>query len=289
MFFLSVGHFYSRGLSINDDISNLSVWVLNLSFGAIALGVMTPLYHWFFYQRIWPGLEDTAYNYLLAIVCYDFLYYWFHRASHRWRILWNIHSVHHQARRLTPTLGVRSSVFDFAAIWLILGFMYWLGFSSEMIITTLAFHGMYQIFLHNDWRINLGPLESLLNTPAHHRLHHAVNPEYLDKNFGSVFIVWDRIFGTFVRKSSPEKIGVLGLNAWHSPIKSNLLPWVEFLLNRQPEEIPGKIRIIFQVMAATLALASVLYFNWSPEFVAGGVLLLLILAELPSLKIKKPR
>ena len=283
---LSIAHLWSRGLSVEEDASNLSVWVLNLSFGAIALGIMTPVYHWFFYQRLWPELPSSVGSYLLAVVCYDFLYYWFHRASHSMRLLWNVHSVHHQTKRLVPTLGVRSSVFDFAVLWIILAFMFWLGFSSEMIIFTLALHGLYQVFLHNEWQINLGPLEWLLNTPVHHRLHHAVNPEYLDKNFGSILIVWDRMFGTFARKSSPEEIGIIGMNAWHSPIKSNLLPWFEFLFKKQPAENTGKIRIIFRFLAAAMGLASIVYFEWPAGLVACGVLTLLVLAELPA--IKKP-
>lgn len=217
---------YSRQYRWSDDVGNLGCWALNLSLAAVAVSWVTPLYHVFFNARIWAPLPDTLISFIAAVIAYDFLYYWFHRGSHALKLLWNIHSVHHQAQRLTPSLGLRSSAFDFAAIWLILGPMLWLGFSSQHIIAALGIHALYQVLLHNEFRRRLGLLEYVLNTPNHHRLHHAINPRYIDKNFGSILIVWDRLFGTFVSQSEKPVIGVSGPCYVSDPLRSNLAPWL---------------------------------------------------------------
>jgi len=253
---------------------------------------MTPLYHWFFYQRQWGAIPDEYWAYGLGIFCYDFLYYWYHRASHHWLLLWNIHSVHHQAKRLTPSLGIRSSALDFAALWMILGLMFWLGFSSQMIIFTLAVHGFYQLFLHNEWNINLGSLEWLLNTPNHHRLHHAINTEYLDKNFGSILIIWDRIFGTFAEKSVEPEIGIIGVNEWNSPIKSNIFPWIERYRKSVDAVADGKrqaAKAVLQFSAVVVLVSSLLFFQFPAVWVFSAVFSLLLIAELiPSNKKRQP-
>jgi len=278
---LTVLHSRTSGQSLQHDSANVGAWALNLSLGALTLVVTTPVYHWIFYQRLWPELPDSYFIYGVAVLCYDFLYYWFHRASHRFWVLWNVHSVHHQATRLVPSLGMRSSAFDFAVLWLILGLMFWVGFSSQMIIFTLAVHGFYQIFLHNEWKINLGSLEWILNTPNHHRLHHAINPEYLDKNFGSILIIWDRIFGTFAEKSTEPEIGIVGANHWSSPLRSNLIPWVSGVFNnRSSQERVSAIKSLFQFMAILTLLSSLLYFHWRAEWVFVVVFLCLFVAEL---------
>jgi len=217
---------YSRQYRWSDDVGNLGCWALNVSLAAVAVSWVTPLYHVFFNARIWTPLPDTLTSFIVAVIAYDFLYYWFHRSSHALKLLWNIHSVHHQAQRLTPSLGLRSSAFDFAAIWLILGPMLWLGFSSQHIIAALGVHALYQVLLHNDFRTRLGLLEYVLNTPHHHRLHHATNPRYIDKNFGSILIVWDRLFGTFAPQSEKPVIGVSGSCYVSDPLRSNVAPWL---------------------------------------------------------------
>ncbi|EAT10962.1 sterol desaturase family protein [Bermanella marisrubri] len=279
---LSVWHAWVKGASFEDDVSNVAVWVLSMSVGGIMLVVITPLYHWIYFQRIWLELPSSIATYALAVLAYDFLYYWFHRASHRYRLLWSVHSVHHQSKRLVPSLGVRSSVFDFAVIWIILGAMFWLGFSSDMIVFSVATHGLYQLFLHNEWNIRFGIFEWILNTPSHHRLHHATNPEYIDKNFGSVFIVWDRFFGTFAEQQSNPKIGILGMNAWKSPLKSNLLPWFTVLAKEGEDKLSlvGMILISVAIVVSLLALLM----QWSIEIATLILLVALLASDIISIK-----
>lgn len=218
----------SRSLWL-DTSSNLATWGLNLAVAAVAISWMTPLYYWAYENKPDLWQQDSVLFWPLAILIYDFLYYWFHRLSHKVSLLWAVHSVHHQCRVMTPSLGVRSSALDFAVAWMILLPMIFMGFSSQHLMFALTAHGIYQIFLHNNWPIKLGRLESILNSHNHHAVHHAINPEYVDKNFGSIFIVWDKLFGTFVSRQQPVEIGILGDNHFANPLMSNLAPYLQVI------------------------------------------------------------
>jgi sterol desaturase/sphingolipid hydroxylase (fatty acid hydroxylase superfamily) len=144
----------------------------------------------------------------LLFVLEDLCYYGFHRVSHRSRLLWAAHVVHHSSNRYNLSTAVRQT-------WThgLLGWVFWtplaaLGFHPFAIMTMQAFSLIYQFFLHTPYVGDLGPLGWVLNTPAHHRVHHGVNEEYLDKNYGGVLIVWDRLFGTFEPERAPVRYGI---------------------------------------------------------------------------------
>ncbi len=153
----------------------------------------------------------------------EFCYYWMHRADHRVRWLWATHSVHHSpntlnlsaAYRLGWTARLSLGPLFFAPLVLA-------GFPPALVAAVLAANLFYQFWLHATWLPRLGPLERILNTPAHHRVHHASNPEYLDANFGGVLIVFDRLFGTFVA----EQPGVVIRYGLVQPLQSNNPVWI---------------------------------------------------------------
>ncbi|MEO0811890.1 MAG: sterol desaturase family protein, partial [Myxococcota bacterium] len=142
-----------------------------------------------------------------GFVAIEFAYYWMHRASHRVRWFWATHNVHHSptvfilpvALRLGWTGGVTGSWIFYVPLAL-------LGFHPVLIGTLLLINLRYQFFLHTEQVRSLGPLEWFMNTPSHHRVHHASNNRYLDKNFGGVLIVFDRLFGTFAAETADESI-----------------------------------------------------------------------------------
>jgi sterol desaturase/sphingolipid hydroxylase (fatty acid hydroxylase superfamily) len=152
-------------------------------------------------------------------------YYWFHRCSHRWRFWWASHAVHHSTNELNL-----AAAFRFGWVGRLVGSMLffvpliWLGFAPRAVIVTLNLNLLYQFFIHATWIPRLGPLEWLLNTPSHHRVHHAANPEYRDKNFGGVLIVFDRLFGTFAaeRADVPIRYGLV------VPLHSYNPLWIAF-------------------------------------------------------------
>ena len=166
-------------------------------------------------------------HWALAFLAVEFAYYWFHRASHEIRWLWASHSVHHSAEELTFLASLRlgwTSLFSLG--WLFYLPLIALGFDPRMVVILLAINLNYQFFLHTEAIPKLGPLEWVLNTPNHHRAHHARNPEFLDRNYGGVVIIWDRLFGTMAPDSAAEKIyGVVGEGPELNPIRLAFREW----------------------------------------------------------------
>src|SRR5262249_28604975 len=149
------------------------------------------------------------YAWWVFVLCFfleDLAYYWFHRISHESRWFWASHVVHHSSRSYNLATALRQT-------WtgkLTLGIVFWLplvllGFPPAMVFLFTGLSLIYQFCIHTEAIDRLGPLELVLNTPSHHRVHHAVNPRYLDANYGGVLIVWDRLFGTFVAEHAGDR------------------------------------------------------------------------------------
>ncbi|MEM5517975.1 sterol desaturase family protein [Henriciella sp. AS95] len=142
-----------------------------------------------------------------AILVHDFLYYWKHRIGHRSRLFWAEHVTHHSSRYFNLTTAVRQPwTGPLSNVLIIGGPMVALGFPVSLVLTATITHLIYQIWIHTEAIDRLpAPIEAILVTPSHHRVHHATNPQYLDSNYGGILIVWDRLFGTFVRESESEE------------------------------------------------------------------------------------
>ena len=149
-------------------------------------------------HRVWTVPLGSAVSIAALFIGQEFAYYWFHRCSHHLRFWWANHAVHHSTNELNL-----SAAFRFGWTGRLVGAslffvpLMWLGFAPGPVFITLNLDLLYQFFIHAAWIPKLGPLEWVLNTPSHHRVHHASNPGYRDKNFGGVLIVFDRLFGTF--------------------------------------------------------------------------------------------
>jgi sterol desaturase/sphingolipid hydroxylase (fatty acid hydroxylase superfamily) len=143
-----------------------------------------------------------------AIAVWDFIYYWNHRAMHESRWLWAIHVVHHSSERYNLSTALRQPVADAFGVFVPYGVMAGLGFRPELIETARGVNLLYQFWIHTDAIGRLGAAEEVLNTPSHHRVHHGSNQRYLDRNHGSILILWDRLFGTFQREDEPVVYGL---------------------------------------------------------------------------------
>jgi sterol desaturase/sphingolipid hydroxylase (fatty acid hydroxylase superfamily) len=145
----------------------------------------------------------------LALLLVDFLYYWDHRAAHRVRAYWAIaHSVHHSSWQYDQTTAFRISFVDgFISPWFYVPAVL-LGFHPMLVAACLGLILAYQQWLHTESVGRLGWLDAVFNTPSNHRAHHAVQPQYLDRNYGAVLIVWDRLFGTYVREDETPVYGL---------------------------------------------------------------------------------
>ncbi|MFZ5470129.1 MAG: sterol desaturase family protein [Myxococcota bacterium] len=152
-------------------------------------------------------LEGAA-AWAVAFVGVDFLYYWWHRLSHRVSFLWAVHVVHHQSEDYNLAVALRQAVFSGVTSWPFNVLLAFAGVPPPVMVATSSLSTLYQFWIHTELVGKLGPIEAALNTPSHHRVHHAVNPRYLDKNYGATLIVWDRLFGTFVPEEEAPVYGV---------------------------------------------------------------------------------
>ncbi|MGO9341666.1 MAG: sterol desaturase family protein [Acidimicrobiales bacterium] len=132
-----------------------------------------------------------------AILVWDFIYYWNHRFMHESRYMWAVHVVHHSSERYNLSTALRQPVADALGTFLPQGALCLAGFQPSLISSARGVNLIYQFWIHTEAIGRLGALEKVLNTPSHHRVHHGVNPQYIDRNHGSILIIWDRLFGTF--------------------------------------------------------------------------------------------
>ncbi|MBY8826520.1 sterol desaturase family protein [Hephaestia sp. CMS5P-6] len=194
----------------------------------------------------WP-VRDWR-TWAIGFVLVEFAYYWFHRASHRVRLMWATHSVHHSAEQMTLLASLRLGWTNFLSLgWAFYLPVILLGFPPVVVAALLAFDLHYQFFLHTEAVGRLGPLEWVLNTPAHHRLHHASNDPYLDRNYGGVLIVFDRLFGTLAveRADEPLRYGLAHRAPTANPVRIALREWGGLLRDvRHAKGLRGKIEAL---------------------------------------------
>jgi len=180
----------------------------------------------------------------IGFVAVEFAYYWFHRASHRIRWMWATHSVHHSAEQITLLASLRLGWTNlFSAGWLVYLPLILLGLPPFVLAALLTFNLRYQFFLHTEAVGRLGPLEWILNTPAHHRLHHASNAPYIDRNYGGVLILFDRLFGTIAVEQSNEPIryGLSHRPPTRNPLRLVFREWAGMMADALTARTPGAL------------------------------------------------
>lgn len=187
-------------------LSNVAVAMGRLATDALFATIVAAVYVAAYETRLFDIPMDRWESWVGLFFAVEFAYYWLHRLSHEIRWMWAQHSVHHSARQITLSVSYRLGWTNIiAGPWLFLIPVCWLGFDPRAVALMFAANLLYQFLLHTEAVPGLGVLEHILNTPSHHRVHHAINPQYLDRNHGGVLIIWDRMFGTF----APEEKGVL--------------------------------------------------------------------------------
>lgn len=184
----------------------------------LPFSVAVPVINLAWAHRLFTISLDHWWAWVLLFIGEEFCYYWYHRISHQVRWFWATHAVHHSANELNFASAYRlgwtgkltGTPLFFVPLML-------LGFDPLAVLAAVAINLLYQFWLHADWIPKLGPFEYLLNTPSHHRVHHASNLEYLDANYGGVLIIFDRLFGTFIEEHAavPCRYGLV------KPLHSN--------------------------------------------------------------------
>jgi sterol desaturase/sphingolipid hydroxylase (fatty acid hydroxylase superfamily) len=181
-----------KAYDVKETFSNLAVLVgfqfSKIVFTAYQLAVLG------FFITLAPfKLPHTFWVFLLTFTTADFIYYWFHRVSHSWLPLWAFHMVHHSAMHMNLTSAYRLNWFSaiISPVFFIPAAL--LGMPADFIALSYGLNLVYQFFLHTEFVESMGPLEGVIDTPSAHRVHHGSNPIYIDKNFGGVFVIWDKI------------------------------------------------------------------------------------------------
>lgn len=208
-----------------DTLANCAIWVAHqvLEKTAIAsLGFVALLP---FYYLTPLSIPMTAWTWVLALLAADFTYYWMHRLEHEHRILWASHSVHHSSEDYNLTVGFRLSVVEGFFEWAFLIPMILIGFNSFQALVALILVAQYQHWVHTERVHKLGWLDEVFNTPSVHRVHHGSNAQYLDKNYGGILMIWDKLFGTFERESEKVTYGLTRNIHTNNPVK---ITFVEF-------------------------------------------------------------
>jgi alkylglycerol monooxygenase len=215
---------HQQAYELKDFAGSMSQLVMNI---LVKLGVDAAIigFHYYLYQyRIfdWAG----PLQWLITLVALDFVFYWYHRASHRSRFLWAAHVVHHSSERMNFGTALRQSpTGPFTR-----ALFYWplplLGFDPLVIASAGAVATIYGFWTHTEqinklWK----PLEYIFVTPSHHRAHHGSNPEYIDKNYANFLIVWDRMFGTFQQEQAPVQYGLINNIDTYNPLRIAFQEW----------------------------------------------------------------
>lgn len=208
--------------NLHNSIANISIGIAERLCDVFVAGLF-----YFIYDELQKKyglfvIKPSVVLWLLLFLLTDLIWYWYHRLAHEINILWLAHVVHHQSEDFNYTASTRITLlqaFVRTGFWCLLPLI---GFPAGMITSLLLIHGLYPFFIHTRLIGKLGVLEYILVTPSHHRVHHASDEKYLDKNYGDVLIIWDKLFGTFKKEEEEPKYGLT------KPLKTYSFLWQHF-------------------------------------------------------------
>ncbi|NVK48957.1 MAG: sterol desaturase family protein, partial [Cyclobacteriaceae bacterium] len=210
----------------NDMISSLSSGITNVTKDVLGLSIVVISYEWLYSHFAIFEIKATWLVYVIAFFALDFAGYWTHRIAHEYNIFWNNHIIHHSSEEFNLACALRqsiSSIVKIFAVFLIPAALF--GVPPQVIAIVAPLHLFAQFWYHTRHIGKMGFLEKIIVTPSHHRVHHAINPEYLDKNYGQIFIFWDKWFGTYQEEKDdiPAVYGVTRPVRTWNPIKINFM------------------------------------------------------------------
>lgn len=257
--FIVLGQKATKSYRLKDAITNINCGVVSQITGAF---LMVALFNAYIYFEEHYGLFDIPFvwwAFPLAFVYFDFMYYWAHRLSHEINLFWGGHSVHHQSEEYNLTVALRQS--STQILWT---FLFYLpialtGVDPVVFISAQGINLVYQFWIHTE-SIKKMPrwFEAVFNTPSHHRVHHARNPKYIDKNHGGTLIIWDRLFGTFIKEEEQPTYGITKpLKSWN-PVWANFAHYHEIYKDfKQIHSFKDKMRLLVNKP------------GWRPDYLGG--------------------
>lgn len=209
--------------------------IFNLNSGHILMWILrgTEISAFYFVSTYWSIslLDHWSYMavWIFAFISWDFCFYWLHRFHHKFSFLWAVHVVHHEGEHFSLSLGIRNSWYSSLTSFPFFIGLAIIGVPVEVFIATSSIHYFIQFYNHNHIVKKSGWLDKIMITPAHHRVHHGVNPVYIDRNFGGTLIIWDKMFGTFQGElaEQPVVFGVKNYVKNYNVIWANNLPFLK--------------------------------------------------------------
>ena len=245
----TVSQYQNKKYYKNKDTLCTSGLVVGNILMSLTIKGATLALHFYLYQFRVFDISNSIPVWLLWVLTFvliDFVFYIYHRCSHKIRFLWAIHMSHHSSQEMNfgvslrqAWLGPVSKIPFFAILPLI-------GFDPTVIAVAGVISTLWGVVGHTQMVGKLGPLEWILNTPSHHRVHHGSNPEYIDKNYGNLLIIWDRLFGTFEPEKAKVTYGLVNNVNTFNPIKITLMDWQAMLREiKEKEKVSEKIKIFF--------------------------------------------
>lgn len=216
---------------VKETLSNLAILVgFNLSKFLFA-GYQLAILGWASDIAPWTLPRNIA-TFAACFVLADLIYYWFHRVSHSWKPLWAFHLIHHSSMTMNLTTAYRLNWFGALISPIFFLPLAVAGVPPDFIVASYALNLLYQFFLHTEAIDKLGPLEGFIDTPSAHRVHHGSNPIYIDKNFGGVLIVWDKLFGTYQPETEKVRYGITTGFVSYNPFKLVFKGFIDLFTNK---------------------------------------------------------
>jgi sterol desaturase/sphingolipid hydroxylase (fatty acid hydroxylase superfamily) len=214
-----------------DSSTSILMGLGNVFLGVIAKAMVLSLFLFLYKYRIFT-ISFAWWSWILLLFVEDLTYYWFHRISHESRIFWASHVVHHSSKKYNLSTALRqtwSGGFYTFVFWLPLVLI---GFHPVMVLVQMSISLIYQYWIHTELIKKMPKwFEAVFNTPSHHRVHHATNPQYLDRNHAGIFIIWDRLFGTFELEVEKPVYGLVKNIETYNPLKIAFNEWYQMFID----------------------------------------------------------
>lgn len=246
---------------LNDAFANISCGVIDQSTGVFVkvftIGAYAVTYELFQNWVPWD-MQENWLSFAILFVSADLAYYWSHRLGHEVNLFWTGHVVHHQSEEYNLSVALRQGSFQKLLLFWVYLPLAMIGFPPEWFVVSMGFNLLYQFWIHTELVGNMGVLEYVLNTPSHHRVHHGRNPKYIDKNHAGVFIIWDRMFGTFQKEEERPTYGITRPLNTFNPVMAHVQPFKNLVLDLK--RIPSwgdRVRYLFSPP------------GWYPESLGG--------------------
>ena len=235
--------YYKRG----DSIGTIGLIIGNVIVNVLTKTSILGFYLFLYQYRL---LDISSFSLwiqiILTLIVIDFIYYWFHRTSHRVRFFWGIHMNHHSSEEMNFLVSLRQAWFNPLFRVPFFFILPLIGFNPFLTFIVGAASTLWAVIQHTQTIGKLGPLEWFMVTPSAHRVHHGVNEEYLNKNFGNLFIVWDRIFGTYAEEKEAVIFGLTNNVKTFNPFRITAFSWLQFVNDfKQSNNLSDKFMSFF--------------------------------------------